>query len=199
MEPVVRPAGPSDREAIVDVTVAAFVTEPAVDYFFADGYGEYTPPFFGFLLDLRLRSGQVWVAEHEGEVAAVAMWDVPGGASEGEFASTEWDVVAQQFPDDVNQRLDTYEEFLAATKPTEDHFYLGVVATHPKHHGVGLGTAVLAPTLAEADSAGLPAYLETGTEANVGYYARHGFVVDAEVDLPDGPRIWWMRRPARAT
>jgi hypothetical protein len=46
-----------------------------------------------------------------------------------------------------------------------------------------------------ADRVGLPVYLETMTERNLGFYRRQGFEVVIETDLPDGPRCWLMRRP----
>ncbi len=197
MPPHVRRAREDDRDAIVSLVVAAFVTEPAIEYFFADEYFTHSPSFFAFLLDQRLLSGQVWVAEHDGEVASVAMWNTPIDPEvNSEQSSKDWEAVASQFPVDARQRLEEYSQFLQGHKPIDGHFYLGVIATQPALHGRGFASAVLRPTLAEADASGHASYLETGTKANVGFYSRHGFVVDAEVDLPKGLRIWWMRRPA---
>ncbi|HEU5301228.1 MAG TPA: hypothetical protein VFW06_03205 [Acidimicrobiia bacterium] len=56
---------------------------------------------------------------------------------------------------------------------------------------------MLRPGLAEADAAGLAAYLVTATESNVAFYARHGFGTHVEVDLRDGPHIWMLGRPPR--
>ena len=196
MPPLVRSGRGDDRAAVVELVVAAFVTEPALDYLFADGYATFAPSFFGYLFDKRLTSGQVWVSEYDGAVAAVAMWNLPGVVDPTDLPSEDWDAVASRHPAEVTARMAEYEQLLAGVKPNEEHYYLGVIATHPDFHGRGLGSAVLQPTLTEADAAALPAYLETGTEANIGFYTRHGFVVDKEVDLPDGPRVWWMRRPA---
>ena len=43
----------------------------------------------------------------------------------------------------------------------------------------------------------MPAYLESSKERNVAYYARHGFRVREELDLPRGPRVWLMWRDPR--
>ena len=46
--------------------------------------------------------------------------------------------------------------------------------------------------------AGLPAYLETASEANVGIYGRLGFEPVRDVTMPDGgPTCWLMRRDPR--
>jgi GNAT superfamily N-acetyltransferase len=193
----VRRAVKDDREAVVSLVVAAFVTELAVEYFFGDEYAVHAPSFFGYLFDYRLVTGRVWVAEDDRGVASVAMWNGPESIWPNDAQpQPDWESVASEYPTAVCQRLDAYEEFLSEHKPADAHLYLGVLATHPSRHGRGLARAVLGPTLSVADANDLPVYLETGTEANVGFYTRHGFVVDAEVDLPSGPRIWWMRRPA---
>lgn len=193
----VRPGVLADADAIVRVSTAAFVTEPAVQYFFADGYEQLAPAFFRYLLDLRLDGGEVWVADFEDDVAAVAMWNPPGGVTVPKADKRErWESVASTFPSDVRNRLEGYDKFLEDHHPSENnHYYLGVLATEPRLQGKGLAGSVMAPTFATADSQGISCYLETGTPGNVGYYQRHGFQVDATVDLPDGPRIWWMHRP----
>lgn len=67
-----------------------------------------------------------------------------------------------------------------------DSFYLD-----RRHHGSGLGTAILKALLAEADAAGLPVRLEVlrGSQADR-LYLRHGFVklsedeIEAEYERP---------------
>ncbi|HVX18411.1 MAG TPA: GNAT family N-acetyltransferase [Acidimicrobiales bacterium] len=81
--------------------------------------------------------------------------------------------------------------------PTEPHYYLGFLGTHPDHQGRGVGSSLLAPTLARCDADGLPAYLESSKESNVPFYERHGFEVTETHDFPDGPRIWLMWREPR--
>jgi ribosomal protein S18 acetylase RimI-like enzyme len=76
------------------------------------------------------------------------------------------------------------------------HYYLEVIGVHPDHQGKGLGSRLMAPMLARADSERLPCYLETQTESNVAFYQKRGFEVVEVMDLPDGgPRGWLMLRP----
>jgi GNAT superfamily N-acetyltransferase len=81
--------------------------------------------------------------------------------------------------------------------PKAPHWYLSVLGTEPGHQGEGLGSTVLQPVLDECDRLEIPAYLETGTERNVGFYARHGFRVMERIELPDGPPMWLMWREPR--
>jgi GNAT superfamily N-acetyltransferase len=79
--------------------------------------------------------------------------------------------------------------------PHAPHHYLAVLGTDPSAQGQGLGTAVLKPVLDRCDADGVAAYLESSKERNVAYYARHGFKVTQELDVPGGgPRIWLMWR-----
>ncbi len=82
--------------------------------------------------------------------------------------------------------------------PHPPHWYLAVLGTDPAAQGQGLGSAVLQPVLAQCDTDGVGAYLESSKERNIDFYARHGFRVTAELRLPRGPRMWAMWREARA-
>jgi len=196
---LVRRANAADRNIVVDIAVAAFVTEPAFDYFFRSGYQTHSPSFLGYLFDYRLATGRVWVAEYSGDVASVAMWNTTEDVvSDEPNAYPEWATIAAAYPEETRERLSAYSQLLDEHKPLDAHFYLGVVATRPELQGNGLASAVLEPALREADLGSQASFLETGTESNVGFYRRLGFEVDAEIDLPDGPRIWWMRRPAKS-
>lgn len=77
----------------------------------------------------------------------------------------------------------------------EPHWYLWLLATEPARRSQGIGGTLLAPTLTRADRAGLPVYLETHSEATLGFYGRYGFepVVD---EVANGLRFWGLRRPS---
>lgn len=83
--------------------------------------------------------------------------------------------------------------------PPEPHYYLAVLGTDPAHQGKGLGSAVITPTIAKADSEGVACYLESSKEANLAFYHRHGFEVTGTHDLGKGkgPRLWLMWREPR--
>jgi GNAT superfamily N-acetyltransferase len=62
-----------------------------------------------------------------------------------------------------------------ATPIVTGAWYLSIVGVSPLAQGQGLGQRLLAPTLAEADAAGAPCYLETFSSRNVAFYERLGF------------------------
>ena len=199
MQRTVRAASTADREPILDVCTAAFVTEPAFRHFFHDAYHPHARTFLAFLLDLRLAGGLVWVEEVAGRIVSASMWDPPGGTRLSEAQQEQmWQEAAATFPDDAVARLDAYEEQVHVFAPSTDHYYLGVLASDPAARGRGHGAAVLRPGLVAADAEGLASFLETGTEANLGFYSRFGFEVSDELELADRTRVWFLTRPPDA-
>lgn len=88
---------------------------------------------------------------------------------------------------------------LEGAHPTEPHWYLEAIGTHPDLRGTGLGRALIDPVLEICDRDGVPAYLESSKAANVSYYERFGFTVTGELTLPDdGPTLWPMWRDPRS-
>jgi hypothetical protein len=200
MPRLVRPASTADRDAILDLCTAAFVTEPAFAHFFGADYHPHARTFLAFLLDVRLAGGLTWVEEVDGGIASVSMWDPPGGLNLSQADQDQrWKSTAATFPSDAAQRLDDYEERVHGAGPTDPHYYLGVIASDVNARGRGHGAAVLRPGLIAADTEGLSSFLETGTESNLTYYARFGFEVTTELDLDDGTRIWCLTRPPGAS
>lgn len=87
--------------------------------------------------------------------------------------------------------------FESAHRELPPHWYLAVLGVDPPYQGSGIGTALLAPVLAECDRDGIGAYLETATERDVAFYSRFGFRVTGELSFPRGPVLWPMWRDAR--
>lgn len=199
MQRNVRPAEAADREQVLDLLEAAFVTEPAFAHFFGSDYGAYARTFLAFLFDLRLAGGIIWVEEDAGRVVAASLWDPPGGPTLAQSGQERlWREAADRFGLLIEQRLDAYDAQVHELGPRQLHYYLGVIASDPNARGRGHGAAVLRPGLAAADAAGMSTFLETGTESNLGFYGRFGFAVTATLDLADGTRIWCLTRPPLA-
>ncbi|BCJ48253.1 hypothetical protein GCM10010168_26130 [Actinoplanes ianthinogenes] len=174
--PEIAVATPADRPQIVESLVATFATDPVIRWFFPsdDAYPEQAAAFFGYLFDKRVGLGAVYVAEGGN---AVAIWEPPA-------TGAVTPVPAPSMPADVRERLDAYDRMMHALLPTEPYWYLGVLGTHPDHHGRRLGHAVMAEGLRRAADAGLPAVLETATEGNVRMYERAGWKVIASATDP---------------
>jgi ribosomal protein S18 acetylase RimI-like enzyme len=77
----------------------------------------------------------------------------------------------------------------------EPHLYLWQLAVDPFAQRSGVGHALMARVIADADGATRPIYLETANPANVPYYRSFGFVETGREKLPRGAPLWLMVRP----
>jgi GNAT superfamily N-acetyltransferase len=187
-----RRATPDDRPALCVTAMRAFADDPVMrwlypedDVFFAPGGDVLRPAMSGWI-----GLGEVWCTD---DGAGVAVW-IPPGRPEIDFT------VDPPAPEPPPDRLERFAIISAATEqhtPAEPHWYLQLLATHPDWQRRGIGAALMAVTFERANADGLPCYLETETVENVAYYRHHGFEVRSEWDVPTGPHMWGMYRPAR--
>lgn len=77
-------------------------------------------------------------------------------------------------------------------------WYLSIVAVDPVGQNAGVGRRLLAPTLADADRAGVACYLETFTPRSVAFYERLGFRTRAQILEPTTAAVYavMVREPA---
>jgi ribosomal protein S18 acetylase RimI-like enzyme len=191
--PQVRRLAADQRDRALATVVGAFASDALLRWVWPEDrrYADCAQAFFGLLLDLRLAGGEVWAAD---EGLAVAMWDPPGGLYVTP-AEDPWPALHATFTRTERDRWSAFDAAMAVPADAPPYWYLGVLATATDHQGLGLGSAVTAPVLAAADRAGQPAWLETMGERNLRFYARLGFTVQREADLPGGgPRCWLLRR-----
>jgi GNAT superfamily N-acetyltransferase len=176
---------------------AAFAADPGWAFIFGAEYERLAAYFAGALFDVRVAARNVWVTD---DLAAVAMWDPPGGSDAVPgHADGVWERYRAIAGEQALERLAIYNEAVASAVPTYPHWYLGVLATHPQRRREGLASAVLTPVLEEADRAGLPCCLETSTAENRRFYERRGFTGVTDIVLPGGPATWWLcRAPMRS-
>lgn len=135
------------------------------------------------------------VAVTEG-VSAMAGWIPPGrpavdiGPDQG-IEHPAWRI----------ERIEAIGEAITAQTPSEPHWYLHLLATHPACQPQGLGAEILQQVFDLANAAGLPCHLETESESetNVAYDAHHGVEIRSEWELPPGgPHMSGMFRAARS-
>jgi ribosomal protein S18 acetylase RimI-like enzyme len=151
--------------------------------------------FFGYLLE-RLylgRDGRECVTTDDR--AAVALWDSP----------EKWKLSARDNLGLLSTMLPVFRaglpravrgfSALDSNHPREPHYYLSVLGVDPELRERGLAELVMQPVLERCDRERMPAYLETGRPRSRDFFARHGFEVTEEFDLPrGGPPVWRMWR-----
>jgi GNAT superfamily N-acetyltransferase len=193
----VRLATAADRSHVSRLLAAALFDDAAITYIFPDPKTRRArlPRFFAILFDSDGKAGPRIVTAG-GEAAT--LWRRPGLAQVG------WlEMLAEAGP--LLRALGTalpralrVGDAIDAHMPSGDFHYLHIAGCDPRHHGRGHGSQAIAAGLALAGDA--PAYLETPNPLTLPLYARHGFEVTGEWQVPKGgPRFWSMLRPANFT
>jgi len=199
MTGIPRVATPADAGTVTDLIVEAFYDDPTWSWAFPDPTLRRSQHrrFWRLFVDAAVRRQSAWLAAHE---TSTSVW-VPPGDVELSPAEEELleSLLSELLGSDAARVVEAFELFEDAHPRDEPHFYLSLLATHPRHRGHGYGLQLLADNLAQVDERRLPAYLEASNPANVPLYERHGFRVVGLFDLPDGgPGVHTMWRDARA-
>jgi GNAT superfamily N-acetyltransferase len=196
--PDVRPATSADLRAIGRVLAAAFDGDPVWSHL-ASPKADWSARA-GAWFEAEARSqlkghGEVLVDD---QCRGAAIWAPPGRwkgtAVEGlALAVPSLRLFRSRLPRSV-ANLNLMERKHPKEPP---HWYLAILGTDPAHQGSGVGSALIRAVTDRCDEQGLGAYLESSKEANVPYYARHGFEVREQISSGDGPPMWLMwREPA---
>ena len=190
----VRVADHGDRDTVVRVLARAFADDPAFSFIFPDPVdrARRLPRLFRLIHDSDGRAGTRFVTEG-GE--AVTMWRSPGRADIGWLEMMVHGLpLLAAFGGNIRRGL-SVAHAIEAHFPDRAFWYLHAAACDPDAQGRGHGTAAIRAGIAAAPE-GVPCYLETATERNLGLYARLGFAVIDEWAVPGGgPRFWSMLRP----
>ncbi len=195
--PEVRLATTADLPAVGRALARAFKDDPVFRYLAprADRWDRRATGYFRADAANRMRLGHTYTTP---TVQGAALWAPPG----------QWraalPAIAREAPAALGLfglgtvralRLLARVEKVHPKEP--EHWYLAVLGTDPDHQGKGVGSVLLAPVLERCDTEGVPAYLESSKEANVPFYARHGFELRDPIVVPDGPTIHPMWREPR--
>jgi GNAT superfamily N-acetyltransferase len=177
-----------DRDAAVRLLVAAFADDPVARWLLPGSAGAAADQIFGPTVE---RSAALGELAGSADGAAVAVW-VPRASRPPELDLSR--IPARR------TRLRTFMTLTEQRHPTgRAHLHLVFLAVAPGARGRGLGAALLGERLAEADAAGVPAYLEASSPRNLPLYERHGFrTTGGPITLPDGPPLWPMWRDPRS-
>ena len=153
--------------------------------------------FMSLPLQYGFRCGEVWATD---DVSAVAVWVPPDSGDMGLGRMLRVGLARMPF------RLGMagsrrFMQSLSATEPFHKavhgpHWYLVAVGARSESQGQGLGSALLEVGTSRADAAGVPCYLETGTQSNIDFYVKRGFEVVGQTDF-DGHALTGMVRQPR--
>lgn len=192
----VRPAEVEDHAELTRVLARAFDDDPIQRWVFPSARvrARYGDQFFRWSLWRCADQEVSWTTD---DLAGAALWTLPG---RWQLSARQLARLAQWAGRGVRWRGPLVMWGLTAVElhhPSDRHLYLAVLGVDPSRQGAGVGSALLAPGLELCDRDGIAAYLETGKERNLAFYARHGFQVTNRLRLPAGPPVWLMRREPR--
>jgi ribosomal protein S18 acetylase RimI-like enzyme len=125
------------------------------------------------------------------DVASFSLW-IPPGRPEVDYESVPTDAPS----DELVAKFIALGEAIASNTPTDEHWYLQMIGTHPDWQGRGIGSMLIREGQSWARRDGLGVYLETETIENVAYYRHLGFEVRTEWEVATGgPHMWGMWIP----
>lgn len=197
------PLDPRDRTQAAEVLAAALADDPGYTHLFpvrARRVRELREVYRMTLAD-GLRHGRVLVTKLDGQVTGVLALYPP---STYPMPLRRWLAQAGRV---ARIAVRTREHSagiirfgnLTSSGVPADCWYVEAFGVRPDLQRAGRGTVLMRTFLGDIDAAGLPSYLETTKEENVGYYQMRGYTeAHTPVPLaPSGPFIYPMTRPAR--
>jgi ribosomal protein S18 acetylase RimI-like enzyme len=196
----VRPAQAVDVPALTRMLVRSYMDDPVAVWICKSSFVRarlLETLYSARLRQLLLHEG-VWTnADH----ASAAVW-VPPATSQPSVRPTATLMRCLLSPR-VTVRLPLlavgFRAMQRAHPLSPPHWYLSLLGTDPDSQGHGYGSAVLRPVLERCDADGVGAYLESSKPRNIDFYARFGFRVMGELQLPYGPKMWPMWREPNET
>lgn len=194
------PLRPGQQRAAALTLAEAFATDPLFEILAPDPARRVKlgPPMMDILLAYGMRYGHVWAND---DASAAAIWLPP---ESGPMSMPRMLRVGMWRAPFV-LGLDGLGRMSKAMSATEGfhkqvegpHWYLMTVGTRTARQGQGLGSQLVEMGTSRADEAGVPCYLETGTDSNIAFYRKRGFEIIGQTELL-GHTLTGMVRPPRA-
>jgi ribosomal protein S18 acetylase RimI-like enzyme len=187
-----------------EIQARAFFDDPAFVFTFPDGATRRER--LSWLMEIGVGYGCHYgkVSTTSGTMLGHAVWLPPGETSMApeRMATVGFEDAPARMGEDALVRFGNFMDLMSTHHERlvpVAHWYLMILGVDPEHQGRGVGSSLIAPTLARADADRLRCYLETAKERNVEFYRRHGFAVRHEEHIPGGgPKVWMMVREPRS-
>jgi ribosomal protein S18 acetylase RimI-like enzyme len=154
--------------------------------------------FMSMPLHYGLRWGEVWSND---DTSAVAVWIPPDSGEMGLGRMLQ--IGLARVP--VRLGVNGFRRFIGSLSKTEafhksvdgPHWYLLAVGARSARQGQGLGSALVEVGTSRADEAGLPCYLETGTQSNIDFYTKRGFEIVGQAEYLGHTLTGMVRQPRK--
>ncbi len=180
----------------------SFRSDPAVAFIFADELhrDQVLPDLWRGAASYTLLYGEAWTTP---ALTGVACWLPPGLTHKtlprmlrAGMGSLFFELSRNELRRNLTN--DRYSDRLHERYAPGPHWYLFVIGVEPMNQSQGIGSALLKPMLAQADTEQVPIYLETHNPRNVEFYEKNGFCVAGEGRVPGSSvAMFPMLRPPR--
>jgi ribosomal protein S18 acetylase RimI-like enzyme len=191
------PLPPNQLRDAAQTLAEAFAADPLLEILAPDPArrAKLGQPMMSVLLAYGLRYGRVWAND---DASAVAIWLHPESGPmtmPRMLRAGMWRAPFILGLDGMGRMSTSMAATDTFHKQVEGpHWYLMTVGTRRDRQGQGLGSALVEQGTSQADAAGVPCYLETGTDANIAFYRKRGFEVIGQADCY-GYTLTGMVRP----
>ena len=196
------PLNPSQKKEAAGVCARAFFNYPMMVHYLPDEGTrmKVLEWYLGGMLNYALRYGLV---EATADLSGVACWLPPDQTllSTWRLLRSGFLVMPLKFGRKqyrIAEKCDEYVTQIHKSLLPQPHWYLWSLTVDPPFQGKGVGEKLTRAGLERVDRDGLPCYLETHLDRNVGYYQRFGFKVAKAAEIPgENLPFWAMIRPER--
>ena len=192
------PLRPDQQRAAALTLAEAFENDPLLEILAPDPARRVKLglPMMGILLAYGMRYGHVWSND---DASAVAIWLHPESGPMKMPRMLRAGMWRAPFMLGLGG-MGRLSKAMSATevfhKQVEGpHWYLMTVGTRAARQGQGLGSTLVEMGTSRADAAGVPCYLETGTDSNIEFYRKRGFEIIGQADLYGHALTGMIRRP----
>jgi GNAT superfamily N-acetyltransferase len=190
-------------EQATETAVRAFYDYPLTVYFTPDPTKRRGQMSYGFrsLLHFGIKFGEVYVTSPK--VEGLAVWLPSENADKTlwrQIRSFNLSALTGLFRKKpaAQRAFSEYTRAVRQRRAPVPYMYLQLLAVDPACQGRGYSSLLLRYMFARIDEGGLPCFLETQTEKNVGIYEHFGFRVVEEGMVPGSKiRSWAMLREKR--
>ena len=190
---------PGDVDEAAAVLSDAFTGDPLFEFIFPDPdrHPGQVGRFAAITARRGIANGHGYKYVDDDRILGVAMWSPPGRrfytSDDGDRIG---DTIVAADPNRAGMLYGGLTE-MGSHQPETPHFHLAMIGVRTSARGRGIGSRLLAGSLAIVDRVGADANLESSNPRNVSLYQRHGFEIRAEVAMPEGgPIVRPMFRPA---
>jgi ribosomal protein S18 acetylase RimI-like enzyme len=184
----------AEEESALAPLVLAFAKDPVARWLYPNAH-QFRIFFPCFVRAVAGKAFALGTARRVEDFRGTALWLAPGIASDDHALVP---LIEETVPS--SRRADVFAMFkkMGEHRPTDPHWHLPFIGIDPRHQGQGLGSMLLAHTLAEYDREGAAAYLEASNPRNVPFYERQGFQLRGEIHVDDSPSLFAMVRAPRS-